>query len=349
MVDREKNTALNTFKPWKILLAVGFGLSVSGYQLYKGLKGKSIEVLFQELASPNWNWLVLAVVVLLIRDLGYIYRIKSLTNHELSWRSSFFVIILWEFASAITPSVVGGTAVAVFLLNKEKIKMGKSVAYVTLTAILDNLFFILAGPIAMLLIHDSAFFSMTRSFLGWFDFKLSYIFFMSYLTIASYTLFMAFGVLINPKLFQKIVVGIAGIFGFSTKYKQKAFRLTFDNITAAQELKSLGFGYWFRAIASTIFVWMARYFMLNCLLAAYFTMTLDDHQIALGKQLVLWVTQLLSPTPGASGFAETFMVELFGGALIIKSITVLWRFFTYYAYLIAGSIVLPRWLLSTKD
>ena len=343
MSKQTQDIALKTFKPWKIFLAIFLGLGASGVQFYRGLNGEPISKIFEELAQPNWSWLVLAVIVLVVRDFGYIFRIKKLTKDELGWKSSFFVIVLWEFASAITPSVVGGTAVAVFLLNKEGIKMGKSIAYVTLTAILDNLFFILIAPLGLLLAKDSAFFSQVRE-LGGYEFTLSSIFFISYSLIAFYTLFMAFGVLINPKLFQKIVLGVVKVLPLSTKYKYKGIRLTLDNIEAAKALKGLGISYWLRAIGSTIFVWSARYFMLNCLLAAYMPMTIGEHEEAFGKQLVLWVTQLVSPTPGAAGFAEAFMVQLFGSALIIKSITLLWRIFTYYAYLGLGSIFLPKWL-----
>ena len=84
--------------------------------------------------------------------------------------------------------------------------------------------------------------------------------------------------------------------------------------------------------------------MLNCLLAAYTPMTFTMHEEALGKQVVLWVTQLISPTPGGSGFTEFFLKKLFPGGLIITAITLLWRVFTYYTYLAIGSVCLPKWL-----
>ena len=342
----QDNKALKIFQPWKIGLAVFIGLGVSIWQFYKGLNGRHISTILDELANPNWIWLFMALIVLVVRDFGYIARIKHLTSSELNWKSSFYVIVLWEFASAITPSVVGGTAVAIFLLNREGIKMGKSIAYVTLTAILDNLFFILVAPLGMLLATDSAFFSETRVLAG-FNFNLATIFYISYTLIATYTLFMAFGVLINPYVFQKIVLWVARVLRLSDNLQKKAKQLTIDNIVASRELKGLGVWYWIKAIGSTLFVWMARYFMLNCLLAAYFPMSVGEHEVAIGKQLVLWVTQLISPTPGASGFAESFMKELFGDSILIVAIIVLWRLLTYYTYLGLGSIFLPRWIKRT--
>lgn len=346
-----KNTiepALKSFKSWKIYLAILLGISVSAYQFKKGLKGQDITDTLNHISSPNWYWFLGAIIVLMIRDLGYMYRIKHLTNNHLSWKSSFYTIVLWEFASALTPSVVGGTGAAIFILNKEGIKMGKSITYITLTAILDNMFFIIAAPFGMYFAQDSAFFSEVRN-LWSLEFKLSSVFYISYLLITFYTLFMAFGVLINPRLFQKIVICFVNLFRFSKKIKAKAYKLTLENIHAAAEIKLFKFGYWLKAIGSTIFVWFARYFMLNCLLAAYFTMTRMDHQEAFGKQLVLWVTQLISPTPGASGIAEIFMKELFGASLVISSITLLWRFLTYYTYLGLGTIFFPRWLKKVSE
>jgi uncharacterized protein (TIRG00374 family) len=254
---------------------------------------------------------------------------------------------LWEFASAITPSVIGGTATAIFVLNKEGIKIGKSIAYVTLTAIMDNLFFIIAAPFGLYFATESSFFNTNRMLFG-IEFSLSTFFFISYSLIAFYTLFMAFGIIINPRLFQKIIIGIVKFFRFSKKIRRKLFRMTFENIYASNELKNTHKSYWFKAIFSTIFVWCARYLMLNCLLAAYFDMSIYQHQEAFGKQLVLWVSKLISPTPGASGIAEVFMRELFGATLIISSITLLWRLLSYYLYLAMGAIFLPKWLNRIK-
>ena len=87
-------------------------------------------------------WIFMVILALITRDAGYIYRIRHLTDKRLSWVSSWYVILLWEFASAVTPSIVGGTAVAVFIMTKENITFGKSLAFVIITAVLDNLFFI---------------------------------------------------------------------------------------------------------------------------------------------------------------------------------------------------------------
>src|SRR5690554_878719 len=112
------------------------------------------------LGDIDWTWystmwIFMALLGMVFRDLAYMYRIRVLTDNELSWRKSFRVIMLWEFASALTPSVVGGSGVAMFILNREKIPLGKSTTIVLVTALLDELFYITMVAIVLLAIGTS--------------------------------------------------------------------------------------------------------------------------------------------------------------------------------------------------
>lgn len=82
-----------------------------------------------------------------IRDLAYIYRLIVLTEGALTWRQAFNIIMLWEFSSAISPSVVGGTGPAIFFLYKEGLSGGRSTAVVLTAIFLDEMFFILTVPL----------------------------------------------------------------------------------------------------------------------------------------------------------------------------------------------------------
>ncbi len=343
MSNQEKNVR-STFSPGKVFVAILIGLVVNAYLIYRELEdtGKSIGDLWEDISHPFWGWLLLSVVVLVIRDAGYTYRIRNLTHKELSWKSSLYTILLWEFASAVTPSVVGGTAVAVFILSKEGIRFGKALAYVMLTAILDNVFFLVAAPLALFLAPGEVFPKISSFSL---DFR--YLFFISYGLIAFYTLLMAYGLLINPRAFKWLLVKMTR-WTILRRWNHKALMHGNEMLLASRSLKGIGVTYWLKAIGSTFLVWTARYLMLNCLLAAYWPgMHLDDHLTAFSKQILLWVTQLISPTPGASGFAEAVLKYFFAGTFvagIISSLALLWRGMTYYAYLLIGSFVFPKWL-----
>ena len=100
----------------------------------------------------SWFWLFISLLMVAIRDIGYMYRIRFLTDNHLSWRQSFDVIMLWEFASALTPSIVGGSGVAIYILNREDISVGRSSAVVMITALLDELFYILMVPLIFIIV-----------------------------------------------------------------------------------------------------------------------------------------------------------------------------------------------------
>lgn len=319
-----ENKELKIFKPFNIYLGIGIGLVSTIYLLYNTIEQSPAEIL-KSLSSPSWAWIGFAFLVLLTRDFFYILRIKILTNGKLDWTGSTFTIMLWEFASCVTPSVVGGTAVAIFILKKEGIKTGKSIAIVMVTAILDNLFFILAAPL---------FISLTTTAIS-----ISTFFYISYALIAAYTLFMAFGVLINPEGFKKVLYFIGN--KLPQKWEKSTKKLSSDVHTASIELKTKNFSFWVTPILCTIIVWFSRYFIVNCIVAAYNEVSLTEHFSILSKHIVLWITQLVAPTPGGSGFAEVFFTKIIG--LDIGK-AVLWRGFTYYLYIVIGVIVLPKWL-----
>ena len=106
----------------------------------------------------DFHWLLVALGFVVLRDLGYIVRLRTLTRGALGWGRSTSSIVLWELASALTPSVVGGSAVASFVLHRNGLSWGRSLATVMATALLDELYFILAVPLVALFVGWVAFF-----------------------------------------------------------------------------------------------------------------------------------------------------------------------------------------------
>ena len=135
----EAQTIFKTLSVKRIWIPVLVGLGVVFY-LFASDDNLSLAHL-SLIGKADWRYIILVLLAAIVRDWGYMYRIRTLTHADLSWLSSFYVIVLWEFSSAVTPSVVGGSLVAIFLLLKEGINLGRSLAYVIITSILDNLFF----------------------------------------------------------------------------------------------------------------------------------------------------------------------------------------------------------------
>jgi len=335
-MNLDKKKILKTLNPNKVWLPAAISLGFVAYIIISDddITAQRLNLIFQAKTVP----VILAFCMLLIKEVAYVYRIRSLTNKDLSWKSSIYVIILWEFASAVTPSVVGGTAVAVFILLKEKINLGKSLAYVMLTAILDNLFFVISAPLALLFVGYDLFPDFGRTMRG--------VFITSYTLIAIYTLVMTLALFYKPRLFKWILIKITSI-KWLRRWRYSAYQHGNEVMWASSLIKGKRFGYWARIVLSTIIAWIARYTILNFLIVAYTDgVSFSEHIVIFGKHLILWIVMLLSPTPGSTGTAEHFFMQSFTSYLDQYTIgaTMLWRIISYYPYLIVGAIILPTWI-----
>ncbi|MEL7146014.1 MAG: lysylphosphatidylglycerol synthase transmembrane domain-containing protein [Bacteroidota bacterium] len=333
-MDRSEK-ALKTLNPNKAIIPVVIGLAIVLYIFFTdpNLTLDNLKLIFK----ASFPVLILSLIVLLCRDMGYIYRIRTLTSQDLSWKSSVYVILLWEFASAVTPSVVGGTAVAIFILMKENIKLGRAIAYVILTAILDNMYFIIGAPIVLL-------FTDGEVFPGYYG-QWSTFFYISYSLILTYTLVMCFAVFFKPRLFKWLLIRLTGL-KYLRKWRAEAVSQGDELILASKELRGKQFSYWVKIIAATAFIWTARYLLLNTIISAFTAPTFDEHISLFSRQIIMWVVMLISPTPGAAGVAEVsfggFFKDYLGELILI--INIVWRLLTFYFYLFVGIFVLRKWI-----
>ncbi len=338
-MDQNKKTILQNFSPVKILIPVFLGLGATAWLFIKDDRLNDLK----GITEANVWWLLAAVLVLIVRDAGYMYRIRSLTDKFLSWRNSLDVIMLWEFASAITPSVVGGTAIATIILNKEGIPLGKSLAYVMFTAVLDNMFFILAAPLVLLATQGEVFprFELDPSYVA----NLQMAFYISYCLIAVYTFMMIYALFVKPRAFKWLLLKVTS-WGLLRRWRVSAFQHGNEIVWASQQLKGKDFNYWARAIISTVFVWSARYFLLNCLIAAFTDVTFGEHMLIISRNLIFWIVMLVAITPGGAGIVEMAFPSFFGSFLgrFSSIVVVLYRLITYYPYLLLGSVFLPKWI-----
>ena len=336
-MDSRAEKALSILNPKKAWVPIVIGLLGVVILIYTdpSITADQLKLIF----TASIPMLVVGFLVLLARDLGYVYRIRTLTNKDLTWKSSLNVIILWEFASAVTPSVVGGTAVAIYILMKEKIPLGRSIAYATLTAILDNMYFVVAAPLVFFLAPGEIF--------PQYESGLKTFFTISYLLILSYTFVMIYAVYFQPRAFKWILYKITGI-KYLKKWRQEALKQGDEMILASRELRGKKLPYWSRIIIATAFIWTARYFLLNTLISAFTDPSFFEHITIFSRQIIMWIIMLISPTPGAAGVAEISFKNFFEGYLgdTNLAINILWRLFTYYFYIILGVIVLPRWIQS---
>lgn len=291
-------------------------------------------------------WMLLALVFVIGRDFFYMLRIRLLTHRFLSWKRSFFVIMIWEFASAISPGVISGSAVAMFILNREKIPLGKSTAIVLITAFMDNLFYILLIPIVFLFIDSQELFPSHLGSTG-----VAAVFWTGYFVFLGIVVFFFSAIFIMPAMANRFFQTLAKIRLFK-RWKNGMLQTGRDIELAARVYRKASFFFWLNVFLSTAGSWISRFLVINALLQAFISLGFLQHLLVLGKQLVLWLLMRVSPTPGGSGIAEYAFGELLadvgGSMLLITILALIWRLISYFPYLFIGAFILPRWMRQTE-
>ncbi|HEX8506933.1 MAG TPA: lysylphosphatidylglycerol synthase transmembrane domain-containing protein [Hymenobacter sp.] len=332
---------LQRLRPSRLILPVVIGLGVVAFLFYRSYKPGDLA----PLARADWGWLVAALLVLAARDLGYIYRIRHLAEGALSWRQSLDVIMIWEFASCVLPSGQGGTAVAPFILEKEGIPLGKGLAYIMVTALLDNVYYVLMVPLVVLIAgaglypHEA----LQTGFVA----TLRVAFGVSYIFVTLYAGLMLYAIFVNPRAVRRLMVRLFSM-PFLRRWRRKAYRHGQEMVLASVQLRGNGPRYWWHAGVSTAFVWTARYAIIGCLIAAFVPMSTGTFLFIFARNITYKVILLIAITPGGAGIAEgafpTFFGSFIGTATMTSFMVLLYRVVTYYLYIVLGMVFLPRWV-----
>lgn len=326
------------------------GLGVVGYLFYKEFNPSAFDVI----TFSKWSvfWLIIAFCFMALRDFGYMLRLRVLTNGLLDYRQTFRVIMLWEFTSAITPSAVGGTAVATLYVNKEGLSVGRSSAVVMITSFLDELYFILFFPIILIIVSPHSLFGLGITTGGAVSFSEDLFLFclIGYIVKFIWVILLSYGLFVNPRGLKWLLILIFKL-PILRRWKHGANRAGTDIIHSSKEYRKKPFSFWLKAFGTTFLSWTSRYCVVNALLLAFFAV--GDHLLIFARQLAMWIIMLISPTPGGSGFAEYVFTRYLGefipvdaamlGSVVI-AMALLWRIISYYPYLLIGAIVFPRWV-----
>jgi len=324
--NEEQQEVLKSIRTSRIVFPILIGLGVVGYWLYNAFDK-------EEFAKIEWTehtlyWCLLSVVLLIIRHIAYAYRLRVLSEKAFSWKKCIELIFIWEFSSAVSPTSVGGSAVAMVVLSQEKLPAAKTTTLVLHSAILDTIFFVGILPILFIFFGTNIIrpdMDSLSDIDGW-----------------GYTF-------ISPRTIKRIIVGCTRL-SLLKKYRHKAVELGDDIIVASAELKKKAWSFHLSAFGATAVAWSCRFLLLNCLIIAFMHTSTDfDTQANLYARLqTMFVIMAFSPTPGGAGFAEV----LFGGFLtdyvdtktLAFVIAMLWRILTYYLYLFIGAILIPNWI-----
>lgn len=293
--------------------------------------------------SRLWYYLAIALFVYVLRHLFYSYRLKILSDHDFSFKQSIELVFIWEFASAISPTSIGGSAVAVFFLSQEKISAAKAVSIVLYTVIVDTVFF-LTSLVILLMIFGPTLVrpDMTSMFQGFgITFMLVWLFMLFYGGLLLWGLF-------RPRVIKKFLYGIARL-PLIRRFKQSLYQTGQDVVITSKELRNKPFSFHFQAILLTLGAWVTRFLTVNFIILALVEIdwSFMEHFLIYARSQTMYVITQFSPTPGGSGVMEMMFSGFFKDFVSpgVGSIgALLWRLITYYPYLIIGAFIIPNWV-----
>lgn len=330
---------------WRLVLPLALGLCV-GVWLFK----RDIDM--DTLRSIAFDWRVLtglcaAALFVVGRDFGLAWRFHTIAHGDLTWKRAVRTDIMCAFTSAITPSVVGGSALAIFYLNREGIKLGRATTLTLTTLFLDELFFVVFCPVIFFLIpYDELFGTATLSAEGHSLFQggMQVVFWLVYAGIVVWTAILYLAIIAKPEMVAEALRRMST--WRLLKRWQRSILSTAQNMTATAEwVKGRSRRWWLSVFGATVLSWFSRYFVVNALFWAF--VPGSSPLLVFGRQFVVWVVLMVSPTPGGSGISEWLFANFYGDIIgnmgIAAILAVIWRLFSYYIYIIAGVTLLPAY------
>lgn len=291
--------------------------------------------------------IVAALIFVIGRDFGLSWRFHTIAEGDLTWGRAVKVDLMCAFTSAITPSVVGGSALAVFYLNREGIKVGRATTLTLITLFLDELFFVIFCPILILLIPDADLFGAAEAqtlIAG-----IRVVFWIVYAGIVVWTAILFAGIIARP---QAVASMLHKLFSLRPlrRWRNAIDRTTTNMLETSAIAKKAPRKWWLKVFGATIVSWFSRYLVVNALFWGFVPGA--PSLLVFGRQFVVWVVLMVSPTPGGSGISEwlftNYYGDLIGDVSIALILALLWRVLSYYIYLIAGCCLLPSYFSKRK-
>jgi uncharacterized protein (TIRG00374 family) len=286
-------------------------------------------------------WIFIAFCFMLARDAGFTIRYRYLTEKQLSWKQCIKVTLLAEFGTAITPSSVGGSSMAVIFLTKENIPVGRSTAMVFVTLLLDEMFFVVTFPVLLFFIPFHTLFSGNTAF----ESGVLILFIVAYTLKMLLCTILIVGLFFKPQAIRWLIIKLFRL-PFLRRWHKSAAKAGDDLVVSAKEIRGKSRSYWFPLVTATILSWGSRYLVVNAIFMAFFQV--HDNLLIFARQFIMWIVMVISPTPGGSGFSEfifkQYLSEFIPLAGVVPLIILLWRLLTYYNYLFIGALIVPRWV-----
>ena len=333
------------FSPIHFLLPVLLGIGVVVW-MFAG-EFSNFDLTAVPLTRRTAACLAVVVLMMVLREVGMTWRYRAITDGDLTWWQALKVCMMCEFTSAVTPSAVGGSSVAMVFMNMQGINFGRATTLMIVTLFLDELFFVLSCPLVVLFTPlDSLFGSVAEEL----SVGIQWVFWGIYAVIAVWTIVLYVGIIVKPMLIKRMLLCLFKL-PLLRRWKPQVEQMTDNMVAASHDLRHCSLVWWLRAFGGTALLWVPRY-MLVCALFWGF-LPGSDLWLVFSRQAVVWLVLMVCPTPGGSGLGEwlftQYYADMISTATLAMIIMLLWRVVNYYIYLVLGLALVPVWLKKKKE
>ncbi len=328
----------------KVIYPILLGLGAVLYLVYRQFN-------VEDFLSIKWNgytfgFLFISIVLYVIRHIAMSWRLKILSGHFFKWRKSIQLIFIWEFASAVSPTSLGGSAVALFLLAQERLSGAKTVALVLYSVIVDTFFFLITIPLLYIYWGDLGIRAAndTPALISTFRNTMWGL----YAFMFVYGVFMLVGIF-KPSIFSTIIRALARI-PFLKRFKEGLFKTADELKITASEIRKEPFVYHLKIALLTFVAWLCRFLAIVVIIMAIvhnIEPSFYNFNLLFSRSELMHSIAQFFPTPGGAGFSEWAFYGFYKDFVpkgIGTIIALIWRIITYYPYLIIGVIIIPTWI-----
>jgi hypothetical protein len=309
-------------------------------------KDQDLNELIKVIKSVNLFYVGIGALFMLMTYIMEAYNVRSvlvaLGERKIPILKALKFTWIGFFFSAITPAATGGQPVEVYYMNKEKIKVSNGTMAMLLQLCGFQISTILVSIICAIIN-----FNMLKDGMIWF-----YLLGLSLNTIA--LTFMLIGVF-SKKITRKLVNGLIKVIKFfrvrNVEKKIDKIEESLDQYNESsifiKSHKSEFIKAILRVTIQIIFYHSIPYFIYRA-----FGLNTYSYLKIFSVQAVLFITVSSLPLPGAIGVSETLFLKIYGkifGKLLLNGAMLIYRFVSFYLYIIISSIVVIINTIRMKD
>jgi uncharacterized protein (TIRG00374 family) len=298
-----------------------------------------------------------AVGMTLMRVIFGGWRISFISRHSLGFKAGIRCQLMWDFASNISPSLVGGAPLTAYYISRESkvtsmetkasrkgpIAIGDASAVMSYVMLLDQVWFALSVPFILVASVWMDVIPLSAGRLGLWTAMIYFVGLMGYAGIFAYA------TLFRPELLSRIASSLFRL-PFLRRHRQGVLGQMEQFAARASVLRKQKADFFLRGVALTAGTWLARYGLAVFVIWSFVPDV--DTLLLILRSVAMTISSLVMPTPGGAGGIEGLYALFFGdllpdAALMVPSLLT-WRILGYYIFLVFGVSISTRHLQRTQ-